>query len=268
MDTATEDAIHQQFIACLAGTLSRFKTNTHRPFHAALLSPEAIFWSAIERSFSTSFGQRVVESISRLVVEAAGADEAHAQHRSQVDLTSTQWQEIDKILLLSRNAKARASANYVPEWAGDLDRLHAASGFGSLARETREVISDLAWRRGTVWHYASIKTVKPNLDQTAAAKKDLLALAANNSANRVYFGLPYNPFGELLEDYDWRVPSKIFDMRLGEPVLIGRDYWDALGGVGTYYSIVEIAQRAGEEFRPRLVDFAQSNLQIELPNVD
>ena len=51
--------IADEFRNCVDSTISRITNNeqTYRPFHTALLSQEAVFWSAFERSFSTSFGQ-------------------------------------------------------------------------------------------------------------------------------------------------------------------------------------------------------------------
>ena len=73
--------IANEFRDCVEKTIQRVTSNkqTYRPFHSALLSDEVIFWSAFERSFSTSFGQRVIEEIARLVVLSNGADKAIRQ---------------------------------------------------------------------------------------------------------------------------------------------------------------------------------------------
>jgi hypothetical protein len=41
----------------------------------------------------------------------------------------------------------------------------------------------------------------------------------------------------------------IFDFHNDEVVLLGRDYWDTLGGAGTYETILEIAKEVGIETR-------------------
>ena len=57
MNTTDEQRIANEFRDCIANTVRRIAgEDTHRPFHAALLSEEALFWSRFERSFSTSFG--------------------------------------------------------------------------------------------------------------------------------------------------------------------------------------------------------------------
>lgn len=54
--------IEREFRTCVEDTISRIQESdeTYRPFHPALLSKEALFWSRFERSFSTSFGQRTI----------------------------------------------------------------------------------------------------------------------------------------------------------------------------------------------------------------
>ncbi len=263
MRATTEDQIRLEFLACLQGTLDRVRGQLgNQPFHAALLSPEAMFWSKFERSFSTSFGQRVVERISKLVVVDTDPDEAHSQRRTDVTLTSTQWEEIDKIINYARDASLGGARNV--NWHSEVQRIRDAGHFGMGATSTRTIISDLAWRRDGQWSFVSIKTVKPNLDQTAQAKRDLLALATKDDTNEVFFGLPYNPYGEQLNDYAWTVPSRLFDMVGGPPVLIGKDYWDTLGGEGAFQTILHLAIEAGEMFRPTLNDFAHGEIVVKI----
>ena len=76
MEKRYRELIANEFRDCVMGTIGRITQNdqTYRPFHIALLSGETVFWSAFERSFSTSFGQRVIEEIARLAALSNGAD--------------------------------------------------------------------------------------------------------------------------------------------------------------------------------------------------
>ncbi|WP_198165825.1 TdeIII family type II restriction endonuclease [Agromyces laixinhei] len=250
IDIQVQDQIRVEFEGCITRTLERLEQeDTLRPFHAALLTPEAVAWSRLERSFSTSFGQSVVEKISRLVCLGAGADDARNQHETQVTLTTTQWDEATRIVREARTA----GSGYVPRWDRDLDRMVSAGAFG--VPDTRRVISDLWWKRDGIEHFLSIKTVKPNIDQTAQAKLDLLHLAAEDSKREVYFGLYYNPFGEEQSEYAWSPAARLFDLANDHPVLIGREYWDVLGGPGTYITLLETAAEAGHTTRSRVLEY-------------
>jgi hypothetical protein len=269
MDHATRAAVKSEFFECVEQTFARLdEEDTHKPFHSALLSPEAVQWSRFERSFSTSFGQRGIERIAKLVVEASGASKVVAQKRTVVTLKQIQWDEIDQLINQSRRKELRKRTGYAPDWEQDLGRVVTAGDFGAGAVLTNEIISDLFWVRDGIEHYVSIKTPKPNLDQTEKAKRDLLALGAAQMSRKVYFGLPYNPYGEEQADYSWTAPKNMFNFTSDASVLIGQKFWDELGGEGTYAALVEVAQEAGAELRPRFVDFIRTEVQVELETME
>jgi Type II restriction endonuclease, TdeIII len=236
--------IAAEFEGCINGTITRLDNEeTHRPFHAALLSQEALFWSRFERSFSTSFGQRVIEQISKVAALAGGATAAMNQKVTTVRLTSGRLAAIENHI---GNLRGRCLGR-APAWALDIADVRGGGDEGSLV-DVR-VISDLWWVKDGINHYMSIKTVKPNIDQTAEAKRDLLKLQLNDPDCRVYFGLYYNPYGEKREDYVWSPPKGVFDFRNDSVVLIGKDFWDTLGGIGFYEEVLTIANECGTRTR-------------------
>ena len=105
------------------------------------------------------------------------------------------------------------------------------------------------WCKDGVDNYISLKTVKPNIDQTSVAKEDCLRLSVADPNCNVYFGLPYNPYGECKEDYAHNPPMGIFDFRHDPVVLIGKEMWDTIGGDGCYEELLEIAAEVGKETR-------------------
>lgn len=241
-----EQEIASLFEACVSGTIARLSNeDTHRPFHAALLSTEALFWSRFERSFSTSFGQSVIEKISRIAALAGGASEAENQRVTTVSLTEGQWQAVDHHMGALRERRLGRP----PAWMTDKADVLDAGQLGSQTIKTGRVISDLWWRKDGIDHFMSIKTVKPNIDQTAEAKRDLLKLQLHNPKCRVFFGLYYNPYGAQRQDYAWSPPKGVFDFQHDQVVLIGKSYWDTLGGVGFYEEVLAIAQACGQRTR-------------------
>lgn len=141
-----------------------------------------------------------------------------------------------------------------PQWKIEVDKISALT---KGDRITRAVKSDLWFKRADVEYFFSIKTVKPNLDQTEIAKKDMLILKAHDPNYQPFFALYYNPGGPQRKDYNWTMPFKIFDMHNDECVLIGEDYWDLLGGVGTYGALLEIFNQVGIETRKKLTELGR-----------
>lgn len=63
--------------------------------------------------------------------------------------------------------------------------------------------------------------------------------------------LPYNPYGER-EQYEWRFPFRWFNMHKDKSVMIGQEFWDFVGGKGTYKMFISEINKLGEEYKPRI----------------
>jgi hypothetical protein len=245
MDADTRKAIHAILLSCVERAIKRVKTDaTFRPFHEALISPELVRASAFERSFSTSFGQGPMETIAELVAKSTGA----TTKRGNV-VTVTIPNSVD-VAINDIIAELRSNARK-PAWDDEIKQL---GGFAGRATITKNVRSDLWFAREGKEHFFSIKTVKPNMDQTEIAKRDLLTLKASDPNREVFFALYYNPGGPLRADYDWSFPFQFFDMVSDPCVLIGEDYWDFLGGTGTYHELLNIFGEVGDKTKKSLLE--------------
>lgn len=223
---------------CVLRAFSRVSNNlSYRPFHEALLSEEVIKASSFERSFSTSFGQGPVEQISKLLANDNGSY-AERQKETQVNVYKGAEDQIERIL-----SDLRSSIRN-PNWRRELQEVQAVDRGDTIVKR---IISDLYIRKDDKQIFISIKTVKPNLDQTEIAKRDMLLLKAYNPEYQVYFGLYYNPGGPLASDYNWNVPKRIFDMINDPCVLIGKEYWDLVGGEGAYEELLAVFAEVGKE---------------------
>lgn len=255
MDQRCVTLVRDEFRDCVQRTLVRLQGEpTSMPFHEALLSREAIFWSRFERSFSTSFGQRVIERISAYIAQYSGAENVITQKQTLVSLDASQFVAIENNIHIARSN----TVGHLPNWDNEVNYIRSLPL--SQRIDTQRVISDLYFERNGQANYFSIKTVKPNIDQTAEAKRDLLKLKLADPNSNVYFGLYYNPFGEGRELYRWTPPMKIFDFRRDPCVLIGRDYWDTLGGRGTYDTVLEIAQSVSHELQQLVRQYGNDTL--------
>ena len=97
--------------------------------------------------------------------------------------------------------------------------------------------------------YFEIKGPKPNKNEMRAAKRDLLEIYAMRAKEgkkvRIYLGMYYNPY--FPKPYERWTCLKFFDK--GNDFLIGKNFWDFLGGSGTYEKLIEIYEKVGEEIR-------------------
>ena len=238
MNNDTKDQINDLLLNIVTDTIVRTRKNLSqekKPFHSALLDNEVIKLSAFERSFSTSFGQKYVEQISLLIADET-ADKAGRQKTNTCVIFQGANDNIETILA---NLKTNISK---PNWNREVRDVTAYDRGRTIIRD---VISDLWFIRNEKEHFFSIKTAKPNFDQTSIAKRDMLILKAFNKNFETFFALYYNPTGNLQTDYTYSMPFKYFDMQKDPCVLIGRDYWDFIGGPGTYDQLIKIFNDVG-----------------------
>ena len=59
--------------------------------------------------------------------------------------------------------------------------------------------------------------------------------------------MTYNPWGADSKDYNWTFPKYYFDISNPKRVLIGKDYWDFIGGDGCYEQFLGICKKIGKE---------------------
>lgn len=223
------------------------------PFGYRLVPIEVWKGSKFERSFVTSLGQGIFEQIAKIIADGSGAF-AENQYVKSIRLNSWQVEKIDNILAKQRKQKSNSKSKA----KGEVIKVKTISEELEVLRELEtdryqdvNVLFDLYIKRGEgKEEYYSLKTVKPNLDQTETAKKDMLRLMTAEESAEAYFALPYNPAGEgELYKSAHVIPYKLFDMDNDNNVLIGKSLWDKIGAdSNTYNELLDIFDKVGEEY--------------------
>ena len=113
------DAIANEFLDCVRRTVARvMEEDGHRPFHRALLSDDVLRWSRFERSFSTSFGQGVIERISRIAALSGGASDARTQVEVNCTISESKINGINAHISNLRNAGSGVRGNWFNDVRG------------------------------------------------------------------------------------------------------------------------------------------------------
>jgi len=221
---------------------------TLNPFGGRVVPNEVWLGSKFERSFVTTLGQGIFEQLGKIIAEGTGAY-AENQYTSVLTLNTFQTQTIEQIV--ERQGTVRTEN--VPDIQREIDNLLQLN-IDSTIQVT--VISDLYIRRQTGHEeFYSFKTVKPNKDQTAIAKKNLLYLKIAKPSCDAYFALPHNPAGEgnSYSAQSHKIPYKYFDMDNTNFVLIGSSLWNRIGqDENTYNELLEIFDEVGQVTRERI----------------
>ncbi len=229
-----------------------FIKETHhslKPLYAALVPDEIFKGSHFERRFVTLFGG-VWEELAQIVAKAAYGECVTGQ-RIYGTVGRERLRRIQEVLnILEYNPRSHAKS--LPNWQTELAYIKA--GQGQPIPVT--VICDL-FVRNTRTHecYAfELKAPLPNSDQTKVSKEKMFKLLAMESAPvaQAFYALPYNPYSANKQDYRWPFSKRWFDMCNDPCVLIGDEFWDFIGGAGTYKQIISEVNQLGKEYRERI----------------
>jgi hypothetical protein len=234
------------------------KHHSAKPLYAALVPDEIFKGSHFERRFVTPFGS-VWEKLAQVV-----AIEAHGNcsmgHTINGNIGSESLRRIQEVLnKLEHNTKGIEKVK--PDWKTELEYI--IQGGGELIPVS--VVCDIfIHNEETNTRYAfELKGPLPNSDQTKVSKEKIFKLLAMNpkQVDFAYFALPYNPYGRK-EDYKWGFPLRWFNMQKDESVLIGDEFWELIGGKGTYNNFIKEVNLLGKDYRERIY---REFLEIEPP---
>ncbi len=66
----------------------------------------------------------------------------------------------------------------------------------------------------------------------------------------------------MMDRVKWAFPMRWFNMHEDKSVLIGNEFWDLIGGEGTYKAFITEVNKLGAEYRERIY---REFLEIEPP---
>lgn len=230
-----------------------------KPLYAALVPDEIFKGSHFERRFVTPFG-KVWERLALIVAQQTFGT-AKLGESIQGLIPKGRLARISEILNALEH-KTPSKSRQKPNWDEELSYI--LKGKGELIPVS--VICDI-WATSDITGEtiaAELKAPLPNSDQTKVSKEKLFKLYAMEPCpvTQAYFALPYNPYGQK-QNYAWSFPQRWFDMKNDSVVLIGDEFWDLLGGLGTYQALIEAVNEVGGEYKQRIY---QEFLGIEAPD--
>jgi hypothetical protein len=229
-----------------------------KPLYAALVPDEIFKGSHFERRFVTPFGG-VWEKLAIVVaVDRHGVANKGVEVRANV--RKERLRRIQEVLNRLEH-KEKGKKKTEPNWAVEL--AYILEGAGELIPTT--VVCDILIdsQIDNKKYAFELKAPLPNSDQTKVSKEKMFKLLAMEpkQVDHAYFALPYNPYGKK-EAYNWGFPKRWFNMTSDESVLIGDEFWELIGGAGTYQFFIEEVNGLGKEYKERIY---REFLEMEVP---
>ena len=224
------------------------KHHASKPLYAALVPDEILKGSHFERRFVTPFGN-VWEQLAVNVGNAY-----HGKCLQGYDIHGTigqkSLQRIQEVLnKLEHHEKGEHRAE--PNWDEELTYIKTGGGDPIPVTVTCDIFIENSL---TGLKYAfELKAPLPNSDQTKVSKEKMFKLLAMNEhpVDFAYYALVYNPYGRK-EDYAWTFPKRWFNIQKDSSFLIGDEFWDLIGGPGTYQEFINEINKIGVGYRERI----------------
>lgn len=220
-----------------------------KPLYAALVPDEIFKGSHFERRFVTPFGN-VWE---KLAIVAANNGLGHGEQSVSIkgQINSERLRRIQEVLNNLEHS-GRGKEKVRPDWKKELKYILEGKS-EKLIPAT--VICDVYAedKKNNKKYVFELKAPLPNSDQTKVSKEKILKLYSMQpvQVDGAYYALPYNPYGKRA-DYAWAFPARWFDMKNDDVVLIGDEFWEKVGGAGTYKAFISAVNEIGKDYKDRI----------------
>ncbi|MGC9101423.1 MAG: TdeIII family type II restriction endonuclease [Caldisericum sp.] len=240
--------------------LRAYKPETQSmPFHYKLLGEDRMALFSFIHSLNTTFGTSIFESVAELLAKSKFV-EVKKQYEVGKFISSHAQKEIQNII--NELATGRSKPNKLEE----IERIRRVAQSGEQI-EVNLVKADLFIidKEDKIYLF-DIKTAKPNISNFKDFKRTLLEWIAVylykniNAEVYSYIAIPYNPYES---EYNRWTLNNMLDSK--NELMVGKEFWNFLGGEGAYEHLLDCFEQVGVELRP-ILDEHFSNLQSRLNN--
>jgi len=220
-----------------------------KPLYAALVPDEIFKGSHFERRFVTPFG----DVWEKLAIVAANKGLGYGVKGYSITgrVNSERLRRIQEVLNNLEHPE-KGKKRIKPDW--DNEMKYILEGKNSKIIPVTVICDVYAEDKKKQKKYTfELKAPLPNSDQTKVSKEKILKLYSMEpkKIDEAYYALPYNPFGKR-ENYSWSFPARWFDMKNDKVVLIGDEFWEKIGGFGTYKAFISAVNEIGKKYKDRI----------------
>lgn len=218
------------------------RETTSMPFLARLIQDnEKIAAYSFIHSMATTLGMSIYEDVS-VIIASETAEECFRNYGVGGVISKTQKAVIGNIVAKLRNGEREADIESERQ-----EVLASSADNGEFQKSGN--IADFFMKRDAQEYYFEIKTVKPNIDVFEKSKTKLLEwIARRRNPVNVYLAFPYNPYHP--EPYSRFTEVGMMDAP--NDFLIGDEYWDFIGGRGTFPELLKTFDDVGKEYKEQL----------------
>jgi len=217
------------------------------PFHFRLLGKDRMALFSFIQSVNTTLGTSIFEKVGQIIAQPS-VKEAKDRYDFEGFISSEAVLKIDSIM------RGLRSASRKPNKELETKEVLVVSQKGEMGKKLKKRVDLFVVSENGTESYFEIKTAKPNINEFAGIKKQLLDWVAMRGSIepkvkiKTFVAIPYNPYEP--QPYERWTLQGLFD--LNEEVVVGPEFWDMLGGKGTYKDLLNVFEEAGIELRDEI----------------
>lgn len=220
------------------------------PFHTRLLGKDRMALFSFIHSLNTNFGTSIFEPVALALAETS-FKRASSQATAGLQISENAQRVIQDIM------DDLTAANSKPNKEDEIAAIRKVCQKGKM-KEVKLTKVDvlLESKKGELFLF-DIKTAKPNKGGFKEFKRTLLewtasALAENPKADvTTLIAIPYNPYEP--KPYSRWTMAGMLDLE--NELKVANEFWDFLGGKGSYTDLLEIFEKIGVELRPEIDNY-------------
>lgn len=221
------------------------KHHAEKPLYAALVPDEIFKGSHFERRFVTPFGN----AWEKLAMAVGKVHHGECTKGTKIEGTILEGRlkRIQEVLnRLDHPEKGKKKEK--PNWDEELAYVMAGRGKSTPITVVCDILVN---NKTTGKKYAfELKGPLADKDQTKVSKEKILKLMAmdGHPVDGAYFALTYNPFIKR-ELYKWGYVECWFNIEKDKSILIGDEFWNMIGGEGTYKLFIDEVNKLGAYYK-------------------
>lgn len=220
------------------------------PFHARLLGKDRMALFSFIHSLNTNFGTSIFEPVA-LTLAKSKFKRAESQVKAGDKISLMSQKEIQDIMDNLITAKSN------PNKQQEIEIIRKVSKSGEFKNIKPTKVDILLESHSGELFLFDIKTAKPNAGGFKEFKRTLLewtaTVLAENSETKVntLIAIPYNPYDP--EPYNrWTIRGML---DLEYELKVADEFWDFIGGEGTYEELLNCFERVGIELRNEIDEY-------------
>lgn len=217
------------------------------PFHTRLLGKDRLALFSFIQSLNTNFGTTIFEPVA-VELSLPRFKSASRQSTAGNRISEQAHVEIQRIM------DSLTTADSEPNKAEEIERIRLVCQTGKMITVKPTKVDLVVVSREEELFLFDIKTAKPNAGNFKEFKRTLLewvatTLAGNPNAKvNTVIAIPYNPYAP--KPYSRWTLRGMLDLQ--KELLVAENFWDFLGGEGTFESLLNVFEKVGIELRPEI----------------